>query len=142
MKTGSFIFNLTAKATLLLVVLLIICLNKTTGQRVHPHILVKPQDKQAILDKIKQQEWAKKVFDKMVAHVTPYVERHKTDPEWILSRYLMNRAPGKRYTQFYSDEDGTALIRYAGDAPSPTVRVSPHKRLPTTRDGYSYKTPT
>ncbi len=56
----------------------------------------------------------------MVKKVTPYVERHKTDPEWILSRYLMNRVPGKRYTRFISDGDGTELIGYAGDAPYPT----------------------
>lgn len=111
------------------------------AQSVHPHILVKPSDKQTILDKINSQAWAKKVYDGMVKVVTPYVERHKTDPQWILSRYLMNRAPGKRYTRFYSDEDGTALVRYAGDAPFPTVRVSPHKRQPITADGYSYKMP-
>jgi hypothetical protein len=88
-----------------------------SAQNVHPHILVKPQDQQAILEKINNQEWAKKVFDKMVQSIAPYVERHKTDPGWILSRYLMNRVPGKRYTQFYSDDDGTSLIRYGGDAP-------------------------
>ncbi|MCW3108284.1 MAG: hypothetical protein JWQ09_2790 [Segetibacter sp.] len=121
--------------------LLVIDFNSTSAQDIHPHILVKPQDKQAVLEKINRQEWAKKVFDKMMLSVAPYVERHKTDPEWILSRYLMNRAPGKRYTQFFSDEDGTALVRYAGDAPFPTVRVSPHKRPPITKDGYSYKMP-
>ncbi|MBE7173609.1 MAG: heparinase II/III family protein [Williamsia sp.] len=111
------------------------------AQNDHPHILVKPGDKQAVLQKISQQPWAKKVYEEMMAKVTPYVERHKTDPQWILSRYLMNRAPGKHYTRFYSDEDGTALVRYAGDAPFPTVRVSPHKRQPITADGYSYKVP-
>ena len=107
----------------------------------HPHILVTPENKQSILQKINRQEWAKKVYDKMVASVRPYVDRHKTDPEWILSRYLMNRVPGKRYTTFYSDSNGTALVGYAGDAPYPTVRVSPHKRPPVTKDGYSYKRP-
>lgn len=113
-----------------------------SAQETHPHILVKPQDKQVVLEKINQQAWAKKVFDRLLASVSPYVERHKTDPEWILSRYLMNRVPGKRYTKFYSDEEGTALTGYGGDAPVPTVRVSPHKRPPVTKDGYSYKMPT
>ncbi len=111
------------------------------AQDTHPHILVKPETKQFILQKINQQQWAKRVYDKMVGSVKPYVERHKTDPEWILSRYLMNRVPGKRYTTFYADPDGTALVGYAGDAPYPTVRVSPHKRPPVTKDGYSYKRP-
>jgi hypothetical protein len=111
------------------------------AQDVHPHILVKPQDKQIVLDKINKQEWAKKIFDEILQSVTPYVKRHKTDPEWILSRYLMNRIPGKRYTHFFSDPNGTMLVRYSGDAPFSTVRVSPHKRPPITRDGYGYKMP-
>jgi hypothetical protein len=53
----------------------------------------------------------------------------------------MNRAPGKRYTKFYSDEDGTALVKYEGDAPFPTIRVSSNKRAPITEDGYGYKLP-
>ncbi|MBD0279091.1 MAG: hypothetical protein ICV81_14195, partial [Flavisolibacter sp.] len=111
------------------------------AKETHPHILVKPQDKQVVWEKINNQKWAKEVYDEMVKTVAPYVGRHKTAPEWILSRYLMNRAPGKRYTNFYSDEDGTELVRYGGDAPYPTVRVSPHKRPPITKDGYSYKMP-
>jgi hypothetical protein len=77
----------------------------------------------------------------MVEQVTPYVNRHRTDPEWILSRYLMNRVPGKRYTEFYSDPQGTRLTGYGGDAPWPTVRVSPHKRAPITADGYGFRVP-
>ena len=107
----------------------------------HPHILVKPEDKAGILDKINKQAWAKETYNDMLAKVAPYVERHKTDSAWILSRYLMNRAEGKHYTRFISDEDGTQLIGYEGNAPYPTVRVSPHKRPPITSDGHSYKAP-
>ena len=122
---------------------LIACLGSLTSlaQTTYPHVLVKAQDKPAILEKISTQPWAKVVFDEMVKRLTPYVERHQTDPNWILSRYLMNRVPGKRYTHFYSDADGTALVRYAGDAPYPTVRVSPHKRPPIAKDGYRFRTP-
>ncbi len=112
-----------------------------TAQDVHPHILVTPADKAIILEKINQQDWAKNIFDEMQKKVRPYVDRHTADPEWILSRYLMNRVPGKRYTNFFSDSDGTALVSYSGDAPWPTVRVSPHKRPPITSDGYSYRLP-
>ena len=111
------------------------------AQGQHPHILVKPADKTGILQKMEQQIWARQLYDEMVKNVSVYVERHSKDPEWILSRYLMNRTPGKRYTQFFSDPDGTALVRYAGDAPFPTVRVSPHKRPPVSKDGYAYKMP-
>ncbi len=111
------------------------------AQTAHPHILVKSSDKAMILQKLQQQAWAKQSFEEMMQAVTVYVERHAKDPEWILSRYLLNRAPGKRYTRFYSDADGTELVKYEGDAPFPTVRVSPHKRPPITKDGYGYRMP-
>ncbi|HEX5024073.1 MAG TPA: hypothetical protein VFV68_02325 [Agriterribacter sp.] len=122
-------------------VLFVFCAQRSHAQSVHPHILVKPSDKELVLQKMEHYPWAKKAFEEMLAHVSPYVERHKTDSGWILSRYLMNRVPGKRYTRFYSDDEGTALVRYEGDAPYPTVRVSPNKRPPTTADGYRYKLP-
>ena len=128
-------------STMTLCILLITAASLSYAQDTHPHILVKPQDKQSVLNKIEKQQWAKNAFDIMQASVITYVERHKTNPTWILSRYLMNRAPGKRYTEFFSDDDGTAIIRYAGDAPFPTIRVSSHKRPPITKDGYSYQMP-
>ena len=70
-----------------------------------------------------------------------YVERHKTDPNWILDRYLMNRVPGKRYTHFVSDCEGTRLVEYKGDAPVPTIRVASHKRTPITPEGKPYVAP-
>ena len=108
----------------------------------HPHILVNQQDKLKILEKIRLQPWAAKSFSSMQQRLAVYVNRHKKDPEWILSRYLMNRIPGKRYTNFVSDADGTQLIAYSGDAPYPTVRVAPHKRPPVSKDGYTYRQPT
>lgn len=112
------------------------------AQQEHPRILVNPTDKELILKKIQEQEWARDVYVEMINKVKPYAIRHQQDPEWILSRYLMNRAPGKRYTEFFSDDEGTALIRYAGDAPYPTVRVAPHKRPPVSKDGEGYRQPT
>ena len=143
MKKQLSIFNNSSVLNSLLVLLFIflLCAFKGTAQDTHPHILASPADKAIILDKISQQDWAKTIFIEMQNSVRPFVERHQTDPKWILSRYLMNRVPGKRYTKFYSDEDGTALVGYAGDAPYPTVRVSAHKRPPITSDGYSYKAP-
>ena len=115
---------------------------QSTTHQSHPHILVNQEDRSAILEKIRQQDWAAKVFMEMKNRLNPYVTRHKEDPDWILSRYLMNRTPGKRYTDFISDAEGTALIAYSGDAPYPTVRVAPHKRQPISKDGYTYKQPT
>lgn len=112
-----------------------------SAQQVHPHLLAGPQDRKTILNKIHDQPWAAAAYQAIVKEVTPYVRRHEKDPTWILSRYLMNRVPGKRYTVFYSDASGTKLTGYGGDAPRPTVRVSPNKRGPITPDGHSYRMP-
>lgn len=111
------------------------------AQKMHPHLLVRPSDKQAILEKIRDQPWAAQVYQSIVKGVTPYVEQHERDSTWILSRYLMNRVAGKRYTTFYSDRGGAKLTGYGGDAPVPTVRVSPNKRGPITPDGHAYRLP-
>ena len=84
------------KGTLLLLFVLQLLALNGRAQDTHPHILVTPSDKAIILEKINQHDWAKKVFEEMQNTVRPYVERHQTNPEWILSRYLMNRVPGKR----------------------------------------------
>lgn len=107
----------------------------------YPSILVKDENKSLVLTKIKEQPWAKTIFEKTKEEVDFYVNQHINNPSWILDRYLMNRVPGKRYTHFISDQDGTQLIAYEGDAPVPTVRVSPHKRAPVTPDGTFYVAP-
>src|SRR5690606_12759989 len=111
------------------------------GQGKHPHILVKDVEKSAILEKIAKNEWAESIFNEQYDKVTPYVERHQTEPEWILSRYQMNRAEGKRYTHAYDDGSGHFLVKYSGDAPVPTVRVSTNKRSPVTEHGAPYIRP-
>jgi hypothetical protein len=120
----------------------IIGVSSVRAQNSNPHILVNEGDKQAVLDKIKQQAWAKTIFEEIKSKVTPYVNRHETDPQWILSRYLMNRVPGKRYTKVFSDDSGSRLIRWEGDAPVPTVRVNTYLRTPITEKGTSYRKPT
>ncbi len=128
----------------LLITLVVISLGVTvrTATAQNPHILVNAGDKQSVLEKVKQQVWAKSIFEEIQNEVNPYVERHTTNPDWILSRYLMNRVPGKRYTTVYSDESGSKLIKWAGDAPVPTVRVSTYLRTPITDKGTSYRKPT
>ena len=56
----------------------------------HPFLIVHNADKPAVLEKIKTTPWAKTTFDTLVEKLNPYVERHKTDADWILSRYLLN----------------------------------------------------
>ncbi len=107
----------------------------------NPHLLVTSDDRSAILEKIEEQAWARLIYDEMMERVTPYADRHRTDPEWILSRYLMNRVPGKRYTHAYADNHGQALIGCSGDAPVPTVRVPTYLRAPITDKGTRYRMP-
>ena len=107
----------------------------------HPHILVSPEDRKIVISKIDNNQWAKSIYSEMFNNVRPYVERHVRNPEWILSRYLMNRVPGKRYTNAVSDRSGGKLVGWSGDAPYPTVRVSPHMRAPSTPTGGSYRRP-
>jgi len=128
----------------LLIILVVIFIGFATGTATaqNPHILVNAGEKQAVLDKIKQQVWAKSIFEEIQNEVNPYVERHVTNPDWILSRYLMNRIPGKRYTTVFADESGSRLIKWAGDAPVPTIRVSTYLRSPITEKGASYRKPT
>ena len=106
----------------------------------HPFLIVHDSDKQAVLDKIRDHEWARNTYDDMVKTVTPYVERHKSDPEWILSRYQMNWTSGKHYTDFYAAEP-IALDSAAGNAPYPTVRVATYGRNPVNANGTSYRLP-
>ncbi|MCK9414647.1 MAG: hypothetical protein M0Q53_20265 [Prolixibacteraceae bacterium] len=53
----------------------------------------------------------------------------------------MNRIPGKHYTTVYSDNAGMGLVKWAGNAPYPTVRVSTYLRSPITENGASYRPP-
>lgn len=107
----------------------------------NPHILVNDGDKKAVLEKIAGQDWAKSIYNVIETKVGPYVDRHQSDPQWILSRYLMHRVPGKRYTHSYSDEAGMSIVRYSGDAPVPTIRVSTYLRAPITEKGTAYRKP-
>lgn len=107
----------------------------------HPHILIRNDEKSIVIDKIEKEEWANSIFKNLKGHLDVYVKRHKTDPNWILDRYLMNRVPGKRYTHFVADREGTRLVEYKGDAPVPTIRVSSHKRVPITPEGKPYVAP-
>ena len=118
-----------------------ICVSFCAVAQDHPHILVNNNDKQDILDKIDQQEWGKKIYKEMVEKIKPIALRHDSLPEWILSRYQMYRIPGKHYTDFYTDKDGTALIRKEGNAPVATVRGGTHKRAPLDPDGFGFKLP-
>ena len=107
----------------------------------HPHIMIQDNEKGTKWRKIKEETCAQEVFNSTKTRLNFYVEKHQQDTTWILERYLMNRVPGKYYTDFISDADGTQLIAYEGNAPVPTIRVSPHKRAPISPEGVAYVLP-
>ncbi|GAA5221936.1 heparinase II/III family protein [Membranihabitans marinus] len=123
------------------IIILLLFVNGIWGMGQHPFLLVQDSDRQGVLEKIEKFGWADSIYSKMKTHVDVYVDRHVTDSAWILDRYLMNWQEGRRYTQARTDKDGTAIVSYGGDAPIPTVRYSPHKRVPVSEDGYRYVLP-
>ena len=112
-----------------------------TNEKNYPRLLVTDGEREQIINKIEEKKWAARIYDDMTDRVTPYVERHQKNPEWILSRYQMNWEPGAHYTTHISDPVGTELIDRGGNAPYPTVRVTTHKRPPVAPDGYRYRAP-
>ena len=106
----------------------------------HPFLVVNNNEKHTILEKIKTTTWAKTSYEAMVEKLTPFVERHKTDAEWILSRYMMNWGEGKYYTDFYVNRK-SVIDKMEGNAPYPTVRVATYGVNPVNPEGDSYRLP-
>lgn len=88
---------------------------------VHPRIYVSDADKEAVRDKIAHTAWGKEAFQKLKDKIDPYVERHRNDPEWIVSRLAMYWKEGEHYTQCYLKDQN--WDRGEGNAPVPTVRM-------------------
>lgn len=92
-------------------------------QKGHPRIFANDSDKATILEKIGTAPWAKELYEKQIlGKVKPYVERHRTDPDWIISRLQMNWEAGKHYTRAWAS--GNSIRRREGDALYPTVRLA------------------
>lgn len=120
---------------------LLVCTFARVEAQNHPRILVNDDDKQIILSKIEDNDWANSLYNGILEKIEPIADRHSKHPDWILSRYQMYRVPGKHYTDFYTDRGGAALIKMEGNAPVPTVRGTTHKRPPLDPDGFRFKVP-
>ena len=88
----------------------------------HPRIFATQQDQSNLQRKIKQTGWANTLYLAIVDEVNPFVEKHVTDPQFIISRMQMNWETGKQYTDFYTQ--GNFITRREGNAPYPTVRLT------------------
>lgn len=87
----------------------------------HPRIYTDADEKDALLAKIANSDWAKNSYAKLEAAVAPLADRHRTDPEWVLSRMSMYREEDERYTQVYVKDQNFDYGE--GNAPVPTLRL-------------------
>ncbi|GGZ13616.1 hypothetical protein GCM10007049_01780 [Echinicola pacifica] len=92
----------------------------------HPVLFGAQYDRSALEQKIRNNGWAEESWEALLAEVDPYVSRHQTDPDWIVSRLAMYWKEGEHYTQCYiKDQDWD----YGeGNAPVPTVRLPGMRR--------------
>ena len=90
----------------------------------HPRILVTESEHDALVRKIREVKWAADIYNRLKKSVEKYVERHKTDPGWIVSRLQMNWVEGKRYTRCET-AGNNRIDKRSGNAPYPTIRLSP-----------------
>lgn len=86
----------------------------------HPEIYVSPSQKEAFLTRLENSAKANFFVEDLIIHLKPFVERHKTDPEWIVSRLQMYWKT--KYTKVFVN--GMDFSHGEGSAPVPTVRFS------------------
>lgn len=103
------------------IILLLQCLVAPLWATVHPCIYVSDADRPLVKEKIAHCDWAREAYQRLKERVDPYVERHRTDPQWIVSRLAMYWKEGERYTQCYLKNE--TWERGEGNAPVPTVRM-------------------
>ncbi len=111
---------MTKRVLLLLSSLALFCACESASTADYPSLYVSSGDHKATLDKIENEEWAQKSYAQILESVDKYVDRHTTDPEWIVSRLAMYWKEGERYTQCYLKKQNWDYGE--GDAPVPTLR--------------------
>jgi hypothetical protein len=112
------------KKTFFLIILALTAL--VTGahaQSVHPRIYITPDKKDAFTAKLQSAAWANNSYANLKSNVDPYVDRHQTDPEWIISRMQMYW--DTHYERVYVK--GNAFLYGKGRAPVPTVKFAGHR---------------
>lgn len=87
----------------------------------HPNIVVNNDERCSIRYRIKNNEWARKSFYALKDNIELFADRHKSNPEWIISRLAMYWKDGERYTQCYLKNQN--WNRGEGNATVPTVRM-------------------
>ena len=86
----------------------------------HPRIYFRNQEKQNFLQRLDTSEKVKDFINELENRLAPYVKRHGTDPDWIVSRLQMYW--DNKYEEVYVK--GMDFSHGEGKAPVPTVRFS------------------
>lgn len=108
------------KQRLLILVLVVFSLENFTIAREYPGIYISNREKQDLLERIENSKRAATFLTELEHHLEPYVERHKNNPEWIVSRLQM-------YWKFKYKKiwvKGMDFSHGEGEALVPTVRFS------------------
>jgi len=88
---------------------------------IHPHPRVLAGTTRRDLENLLTKEaWAKTIFERTVKQIEPYIKRHQTEPNWIVSRLQMYW--NTKHTQVYIR--GGTFDHAEGEAPVPTVRYT------------------
>lgn len=85
----------------------------------YPRIYISQSGKKALEKTIKKEAWAKTVLEGLHNKIDKHVERHVTDPEWMVSRLQM--CWKTKSTSVYIN--GINYSHADGEAPVPTVRL-------------------
>ncbi|MCB4798835.1 hypothetical protein [Neotamlana laminarinivorans] len=111
----------------IVVVILTCCLNVVVAQKAeHPRIYTKASERTNIINKIETEAWAKASWEALLHDIDVHVNRHITNPEWMVSRLAMYWKEGERYTQCYIKNQDWDYGE--GNAPLPTVRLPGMRR--------------
>lgn len=100
--------------------LLIIAFFHQLQGQIHPEIYITNEQREAFLMRKEKSVRVQNFIDELKGHIEPFVERHKEDPDWIVSRLQMYW--NTKYTHVFVD--GMDFSHGEGEASVPTVRFS------------------
>lgn len=85
----------------------------------YPRLYISQEGKKDLQKTIKNEAWAHEILSGIQNRIHPYVERHETDPQWMVSRLQMYWKT--KATNIYIN--GINYSHADGEAPVPTVRL-------------------
>ncbi|MEN6324392.1 MAG: hypothetical protein ABFD09_13035 [Proteiniphilum sp.] len=105
---------------IILLFCLVLVIGNGQAQVKHPRLYISDENKSSFIKKIESVEWAKLSYEGIKSKVEPYVDRHVSDPEWIISRMQMYW--DTHYERVYVN--GNEFSHGSGQAPVPTVKFA------------------